>query len=151
VIACQPVKVVLFDAEPKFVAGVDANPDGTFTVTVPAGEYLVDAYAKGFLTARAGEFIVLEGRTVTPVVISSGETTTMATITLLAGDIFQHDILIAGVIDEWDAMSIGMNYGKPGPDAADLNCDGIIDVLDLELLAANYRKTGPTVWEVSSP
>jgi hypothetical protein len=110
----------------------------------------VEADAQGFLNARAGTIDPAAG-TVDPVVtIASGGTTTMQTITLLAGDIFKVDFLLPGVIDEWDAMSIGMNYGEAGPSAADLNCDGIIDVLDLELLAANYRKTGPTPWEVSS-
>lgn len=74
----------------------------------------------------------------------------MQTITLLAGDIFKVDYLLPGVIDEWDAMSIGMNYNKAEPSDADLNCDGIINVLDLELLAKNYRATGPTSWGVVS-
>ena len=151
VIACKPVTVTLWDGGPGPLQYVDANPDGTFTVTVPAGGYIVDADAAGFLSARAGTIDVLN-ETINPVVIiASGATTTMQTITLLAGDLFKLDYLLGGVIDEWDAMSIGMNYGEAGPAAADLNCDGIIDVLDLELLAANYRKTGPTPWEVSSP
>jgi hypothetical protein len=141
VIACKPVTVTLRDAERQLVVPVNANPDGTFTVTVPAGEYRVDAEAEGFLWAR----------TIGDVVISSGGITAMATLPLLAGDIIRSDILIDTVIDEWDALSIGMNYNKTEPPAADLNCDGIINVLDLELLAANYRKTGPTPWEVISP
>jgi hypothetical protein len=151
VIACKPVTVYLLDAEPKVVGRVDANPDGTFSVTVPGGEYVVEADAEGFLNARAGTIDPAAGTVDPVVVIPSGGTTTMQTITLLAGDIFKVDFLLPGVIDEWDAMSIGMNYGKAEPPAADLNCDGIIDVLDLERLAANYRKTGPTPWEVSSP
>jgi hypothetical protein len=66
----------------------------------------------------------------------------MPTITLLAGDIKSDD-----VIDEWDAMTIGMNYGASTPTAADLNNDGLIDFLDLELLAKNYRMTGPVAWQ----
>jgi hypothetical protein len=129
--------VTLRDAARQLVVPVNANPDGTFTVTVPAGEYRVDADAEGFLWAR----------TIGDVVISSGETTTMPSLTLLAGDIVRSDNLNETVIDEWDAMSIGMNYNKAEPPAADLNCDGIINVLDLELLAANYRETGPTPWQ----
>ena len=66
----------------------------------------------------------------------------MADVTLLAGDIDGNN-----VIDQLDALTIGMNYNTATPAAADLNNDGTIDVLDLELLAANYRETGPTVWQ----
>jgi hypothetical protein len=137
VIACKPVTVTLRDSARQNVITVHADPDGTFTVEVPADGYRVDAEAEGFLWARTiGEVDVL-----------SGETTTMPTLTLLAGDIVRSDNPDEAVIDEWDAMSIGMNYNKAEPPAADLNCDGIINVLDLELLAANYREMGGTPWE----
>jgi hypothetical protein len=55
------------------------------------------------------------------------------------------------VIDQFDALTIGMNYNGTTPAAADLNNDGVINVLDLELLAASYRQAGPTAWEVSYP
>ncbi|MDQ3004076.1 MAG: dockerin type I domain-containing protein, partial [Chloroflexota bacterium] len=71
-----------------------------------------------------------------------GSTTTLPTITLLAGDIDGNN-----VIDQFDAMSIGMSYNTSTPTSADLNNDGIINVLDLELLAKNYRRRGPVVWE----
>ena len=51
------------------------------------------------------------------------------------------------MIDQFDAMTIGMNYNMAFPFAADLNNDGVINVLDLELLAKNYRKTGPVAWQ----
>jgi len=51
------------------------------------------------------------------------------------------------VIDQLDALTIGMNYNTTVPVAADLNNDGIINVLDLELLAQSYRDTGPIVWQ----
>lgn len=70
----------------------------------------------------------------------------MPTITLLAGDIDGNN-----VIDQLDALTIGMNYNTTTPTAADLNNDGIINVLDLELLAQNYRETGPLAWGVSYP
>jgi hypothetical protein len=63
-------------------------------------------------------------------------------ITLPAGDIDGNNI-----IDQFDALTIGMNYNAAEPSIADLNNDGIINVLDLELLAANYRKTGPVIWQ----
>ena len=55
------------------------------------------------------------------------------------------------MIDQFDALTIGMNYNSATPSAADLNNDGVINVLDLELLADNYRATGPLTWEVSYP
>ena len=65
---------------------------------------------------------------------------TTTTITLLAGDIDGND-----VIDQFDAMTIGMNYNAASPAAADLNNDGVINVLDLEILAKNYGVSGPIV------
>ncbi len=66
----------------------------------------------------------------------------MPTITLPAGDIDNNN-----VIDQFDALTIGINYNSPFPAAADLNNDGIIDFLDLELLALNYHKIGPIIWQ----
>jgi hypothetical protein len=74
--------------------------------------------------------------------LTAGSTSTMPTVTLLAGDIDANN-----VIDQLDAMTIGMNYNAATPTAADLNNDGVINVLDLELLAQNYRETGPIAWQ----
>ncbi|HND50659.1 MAG TPA: dockerin type I domain-containing protein, partial [Anaerolineales bacterium] len=73
---------------------------------------------------------------------TAGATKTMQTISLLAGDIDGND-----VIDQFDALTIGMNYNLIEPTAADLNNDGTINVLDLELLAANYRASGASAWQ----
>jgi hypothetical protein len=70
-------------------------------------------------------------------------TNTAPSFSLSAGDIDGN-----GVIDQFDAMTIGMNYNLPAPAAADLNCDANIDVLDLELLAGHYRQVGPVVWPI---
>jgi hypothetical protein len=90
----------------------------------------VRATASGFLSAQGS------------VTLTGGSASTMPNITLLAGDIDGNN-----VIDQLDAMTIGMNYNTASPAAADLNNDGIINVLDLELLAENYRKTGPLPWQ----
>jgi hypothetical protein len=63
-------------------------------------------------------------------------------IVLLAGDIDDN-----GIIDQFDALTIGMSYNSPTPSVADLNNDNTINVLDLEALARNYRTTGPIVWQ----
>jgi len=130
VIAGKPVTISLFNVDNSPAGSVTANPDGTFSLTAPAGTYTVRATASGFLSAEG------------PTTITGGSTSTMPTISLLAGDIDGNN-----VIDQFDALTIGMNYNSATPAAADLNNDGIINVLDLELLARNYRETGPVSWE----
>jgi len=130
VIASKPVIVDLYDMDEVIVTTASVNPDGTFILTVPAGTYTAVASASGFLNAQAS------------VSLSGGNTTTLTTIVLPAGDIDGN-----GVIDQFDAMTIGMNYNSAEPSVADLNNDGIINVLDLEALAGNYRKTSPIAWQ----
>ncbi len=129
VTASKPVTVTLFSGNVA-VQTVSANPDGTFSITAPAGSYTVVASASGFLSAQGSANIL------------PGSTTTKPTIALLAGDIDGNN-----VIDQFDALTIGINYNSAAPAAADLNNDAVINVLDLELLAQNYRDTGPTSWE----
>lgn len=129
VIAGKPVTVTLYSGN-VVVASVNANPDGTFSIAAPAGSYTVVAAASGFLSAQGSANI------------AAGGTTTKPTISLLAGDIDGNN-----VIDQFDALTIGMSYNTSTPSAADLNNDNVINVLDLELLAQNYRDSGPTVWE----
>jgi len=130
VLASKPVTIQLFDASNALVISQSANPDGTFNIPVAGGTYTIVASAQGFLNAQG--FVNL----------TNGVTTTMQTVGLPAGDIDGNS-----VIDQFDALSIGMNYGAPLPAAADLNNDGVINVLDLELLAANYRLSGALVWQ----
>ena len=130
VLAGKSVTVSLYGETDTLVVSATANEDGTFSFTAPVGTYKVAATASGFLGAEGSATLV------------ANETTTMATVTLLAGDIDGND-----VIDQFDAMTIGMSYNGADPAAADLNNDGVINVLDLELLAANYRLTGPIAWQ----
>jgi murein DD-endopeptidase MepM/ murein hydrolase activator NlpD len=130
VIASKPVTVNLYDLDDVLVETVSVNLDGTFTLTLPAGTYTAVASANGFLNAQAS------------VTITGSDTTTLTTMRLPAGDIDGN-----GIIDQFDALTIGMNYNAAEPSVADLNNDGIINVLDLEALAGNYRKTGPVVWQ----
>jgi len=130
VLASKPVTVSLHNPDSTLAGSVTANPDGTFSLTVPGGTYTVFATASGFLSTQGS------------VTVTSAGTSTMPTISLLAGDIDNNN-----VIDQLDAMTIGMNYNADTPTAADLNNDNVINVLDLELLARNYRETGPVAWE----
>jgi hypothetical protein len=124
VLACKPV-TVSFNSQQA-----TANASGNFSFTAPAGTYTVIASAEGFLSAQG------------PATLTAGATTTMPQISLSAGDINNN-----GVVDQFDAMTIGMSYNTTTPAAADLNCDSTINVLDLELLAGNYRKVGPVAWQ----
>jgi hypothetical protein len=130
VLASKPVTVSLYNADTTLAATVAANADGTFTLQAPAGDYTIVATASGFLSAQG------------TVTLTSGGASTMPTISLLAGDIDNNN-----VIDQFDAMTLGMSYNTATPEAADLNNDGVINVLDLELLARNYRATGPVAWQ----
>lgn len=129
VLAGKQVIIDLFDADNWPVGVTFANPDGTFSLTAPAGTYNIVARASGFLSAMG------------PVTVTAGGTTSKPTITLLPGDIDSNFM-----IDWLDAVTIGINYNTSYPPAADLNNDGTINVLDLELLAQNYRKIGPVDW-----
>jgi hypothetical protein len=130
VLAGKPVTVTLYDAANAVAGSVTANVDGTFSLLSSAGTYTAVASASGYLRAQGS------------VSITSGNTTTFQTLSLLAGDIDGND-----VIDQFDALTIGINYNGTAPAAADLSNDGIINVLDLEMLALNYRQTGPQPWQ----
>jgi len=129
VLASKTVTVSLL-AEGATITPATANLDGTFSMTAPAGTYTVIADAEGFLSAQGAA------------TLTAGNTTIMPVVTLIAGDIDNND-----VIDQFDAMTIGMSYNTASPAAADLNNDGVINVLDLEILASNYRKSGALAWE----
>ena len=130
VFASKPVIINLMQSDGSILSAITADTDGTFTLSAPSGTYTVVAFASGFLHAQAS------------ISLTDGTTTTLPPINLPAGDIDANS-----VIDQFDAISIGMNYNTAEPTAADLNSDSIINVLDLELLAGNYRKTGPIVWQ----
>ncbi len=130
VLASKPVTIRLYNADNSLAATVNANPDGTFNFSAPAGTYTITASASGFLSAQGS------------ITLTNGNIRTMSIVTLPAGDIDGNS-----VIDQFDAMTIGMGYNTAIPPAADLNNDGTINVLDLELLAANYRKAGAVAWQ----
>jgi len=130
VLATKPVTVTLYNQDQSVAGTATPGANGNFTILASAGSYTVIASAPGFLKAQGAP------------TLTSGATTTLQTISLLAGDIDGND-----VIDQFDALTIGMNYNLADPDAADLNNDGTINVLDLEMLAANYRQAGALNWQ----
>ncbi|HJS19133.1 MAG TPA: hypothetical protein VJ785_10300 [Anaerolineales bacterium] len=127
VIASKPVTVSLLDADQVEITSVLANPDETFNLTALAGTYTLLATASGFLSYEGS------------VSITAGDQMVFPTASLLAGDVDGNT-----VIDQFDALTIGMSYASSTPEAANLNNDALIDFLDLELLAENYRQIGPT-------
>jgi len=130
VIAGKPVTITLYDTNNAVAGTITANTDGTFSLPISAGAYTAGASAPGYLRGQGA------------VTITGGSTTTFQTLNLLAGDIDGND-----VVDQFDALTIGINYNGTVPVEADLNNDGTINVLDLEILAFNYRKTGPLSWQ----
>jgi hypothetical protein len=130
VIAFKPVTINVYGVDNVLIASVPVSQDGSFAVTLSGGTYTVVASASGYLNAQ-GAFTV-----------TSNLNSTLPTITLSAGDIDNNT-----VIDQFDALTIGMSYNTNVPSAADLNNDGTINVLDLELLARSYRKIGPILWQ----
>jgi hypothetical protein len=129
-LASKPVTVTLYGADGLPAATANAAADGTFSFTAAPGTYTVVATASGYLSAQGSA------------VVSAGGTTAKPPVSLIPGDIDGNS-----VIDQFDAMTIGMSYNTAVPAAADLNNDGIINVLDLEILAANYRRSGALAWE----
>lgn len=129
VIAKKPVKISLFNPDTTLAASAMTNPDGSFNLIAPAGSFTVIASAEGHLSAQAS------------VTLLEGTTTTLNPITLPAGDIDSNN-----VIDQYDALTVGMNYNVSASLPADLSNDGLINVTDLEMLAENYRMAGSVTW-----
>ncbi len=126
-LASKPVTVRLLDPNQIEITAVIANPDGTFVMTPHPGDYVFVATASGFLSYQGS------------VTLAAGDQMVFPSWSLLAGDVDGNN-----VIDQFDALTIGMSYTSSTPEAADLNNDSVINFLDLELLAENYRETGPT-------
>ena len=130
VIASKPPTVNLYNMDNSLAMSVIADAGGNFSLTAPAGTYTIVATSSGFLSAQG------------PATLTDGESSTKSTINLVAGDIDGNN-----VIDQYDAMTIGMSYNAAAPDVADLNGDGVINLLDLEVLALNYRRSGALDWQ----
>jgi parallel beta-helix repeat protein len=130
VIASKPVTISLFNPDATLAATTITNPDGTFSLNAPAGTFTAVASADGYLSAQGS------------VTLAEGATTTLGTIVLPAGDIDNND-----VIDQYDALTLGMNYNISAALPADLSNDGLTNVVDLEMLAKNYRMSGALVWQ----
>ena len=130
VIAKKPVTISLLNPDTSLAATAITNPDGSFNLIAPAGTFTVVASAEGHLNAQAS------------VTLLEGTTTTLDPITLPAGDIDSNN-----VIDQYDALTVGMNYNISASLPADLSNDGLVNAVDLVMLAENYRMTGLLTWQ----
>lgn len=130
VIAKKPVTISLLNPDTTLAATAMTNPDGSFNLIAPAGSFTVIASAEGYLNAQAS------------VTLLEGTTTTLSPIALPAGDIDSNNI-----IDQYDALTVGMNYNVSTSLPADLSNDGLINAVDLVMLAENYRLTGVLNWQ----
>ena len=113
-------------------SSVATEANGNFAFAdVDHGVYDFTANSAGFLAA------VCVGAT------HDTSATTLANVTLLAGDINDD-----GVIDITDATAIGLVFGSTASgEIANLNVDSEVDILDLILMAANYGQTsGDNPW-----
>jgi hypothetical protein len=128
-LASKPVMISLYSMEDNsLLTSIPVDINGNFVLTVGAGAYSIGAKADGYLSARS------------PLTQSSGDVQLM--ISLPPGDVDSNN-----VIDQFDALTVGMNYNDSLPHQADLNNDSVINVLDLELLALHYQSSGPIAWQ----
>lgn len=99
-------------------------PGGDFAFAdLDFGVYTLTASSPGFLKVSCQ-------------VNHKGEATTLAGVTLLAGDLTDD-----GLIDVADATALGLAIGSGPGAAADLNVDGAVNVLDLILLGVNFGQS----------
>lgn len=125
----KPATVTFYAMDGSPVTSLTATDDGAFSLELLPGTYLVGITASGFLSAQG------------QVNLNAGQRMEIPSIILPAGDLDGNN-----VIDQFDALTIGMNYNANTPAEADLNADGVINLLDLRLMARNYRKSGPITW-----
>lgn len=130
VLAGKPVTIQLHSPDNSIVATSMTDPNGNFNINIPGGTYSIVASAEGYLSAQGS---------VAPV---NGSIVSMPVVSLAAGDVDNN-----GVVNQFDAFTIRMNYNNSIPAAADLNNDGVINVLDLGILAENYGKSGALPWQ----
>ena len=113
---------------------VTTSSDGTYTVqNVPQGQHGIRAEKVGYLSAEGDLSIV-----------GDSETKTLATVTLLAGDLNGD-----GTINLFDLVLISTTFGKQDTASlrSDLNGDGTVNLFDLVLVGNNLYQSGPIAFE----
>lgn len=110
--------------------------DGSYTLSALAGTYDVRVSMSGFVGSEKNN-----------VVLTQGGTVTLATLTLLGGDIDGNGIITISDISAVTA-SFGASCGEANWNAsADLNQDCMITIQDLTLLTGNFGASYPLNWD----
>jgi hypothetical protein len=104
------------------------NKNSDLVVSLAPGTFSLAVSKNGYLPAQR-----------TGIQLISGQTATLSTITLIAGDINGD-----GEINLLDLTIVSSNYGMSADFdlRADLNGDGAVNIFDLVLVAANLGKSG---------
>ncbi len=110
------------------------NADGAFGLPLVAGSYSLAIEMDGYLDAF------------TTLTITQNTTATLSTVTLLAGDVNDDDVI--DILDaSFVAARFGLTCGDPAWDPrADLLADCVIDSQDLNLIESNFLQTSPVPW-----
>lgn len=112
---------------------LSTQADGTFSLMLEPGLYPITASHSLYLNSE------------TTIAVDGSPSTTIPSVTLLAGDVTGD-----GIIDLTDLVIVATGYGQsvpPGDVRADINGDETTDLLDLVLLGLNYGKTGAQPWD----
>ncbi len=109
-------------------------------ITDAAGQFSIAEVIPGTYTAiKADAPSYLPAVCTAPAV--SAPTTTLASVTLLSGDINDDDL-----VDIADAAAVGSSLGEIGSGlATDINRDEVVDILDIILVSINYGE-GAQTW-----
>ncbi|MCW5853608.1 MAG: right-handed parallel beta-helix repeat-containing protein [Anaerolineae bacterium] len=110
---------------------VYTQADGSFSMSLPQGTYLIRASHPGYLSA---ERQVTVGEAPLP----------LPTVFLLGGDADNN-----GTIGLLDLLLLGRDYGlevPPGDVRGDINGNGLVDLPDLLMMGANYGLSAPQPW-----
>ncbi len=110
---------------------VYTEADGSFSMSLPQGTYLIRASHPGYLTAQR------------PITVGEAPLP-LPTVFLLGGDADNN-----GTIGLLDLLLLGRDYGletPPGDSRVDINGNGVVDLPDLLMMGANYGLSAPQPW-----
>ncbi|MBZ0289446.1 MAG: carboxypeptidase regulatory-like domain-containing protein, partial [Anaerolineae bacterium] len=124
------IRVALLPANGVAINAISDNEGRFAFANLPAGAYILEASAHGFLAGRL-EFTLTEGQQ----------------FELPAGLLKRGDTNEDNVIDLQDIMLIAANFNGPAAvSETDINGDGWVDIRDLSLLGALFGTIGPLPW-----
>jgi hypothetical protein len=119
-------------------AGIDVTATGILTLsdtTDSAGSYSLDQLKAGTYDVKVDAALYLPA-CASDIVVTSGQTVTLDTATLLGGDLNDDEMINIG-----DVSRLGSAFGTSDP-GADINADGVVNVQDLAIIGGNYEVSG---------